>query len=102
MKKAMLFVVFVLCIFSLQSQNWMEFNASESTTPNYEISQSNDSIVKFNVTIPGMFETSIDTFNRVNIKEQTRLDSVGFPEIPVVSLLVAIHDYANINIYSYL
>jgi len=47
-------------------------------------------VVEFEVTIPGMFNTVIDTFNRVNIKEHTKLDSVGFPEVPIVSFLVAI------------
>jgi len=90
MKKSILFVLIVLCFNSIIAQNWMEFTASESTTPDYNILQSNDTIVKFSVFIPGMFETSIDTFNRVNIKEHTRLDSVGFPEITIVSFLVAI------------
>ncbi|HRW21300.1 MAG TPA: C25 family cysteine peptidase, partial [Bacteroidales bacterium] len=97
MKKSILFVLIVLCFNSIIAQNWMEFTASESTTPDYNILQSNDTIVKFSVFIPGMFETSIDTFNRVNIKEHTRLDSVGFPEIPIVSFLVAIPQCDSVN-----
>lgn len=41
MKKLTLFIVFVLCVFTLQSQNWLEFTASESTFPTYNIVQSN-------------------------------------------------------------
>ena len=98
MKKSMLLLVFVLCIFTIKSQNWLEFTASESTVPTYNIIQSNDTIVKFNVVVPGMFETAIDTFNRVNIKEHTRLDSVGYPEIPIVSFLVAIPECDSVNL----
>ncbi len=85
MKKSILIVLVILCFTSLKAQNWMEFAASENTAPNYNVVQSNDTVVKFSVSIPGMFETTIDTFNRINIKEHSRLDSVGFPEIPFVS-----------------
>jgi hypothetical protein len=45
-----------------------------------------------------MFETAIDTFNRVKIKEDTKMDSVGFPEVPIVSFLVAIPDCDSVNL----
>lgn len=100
MKKLILSIAFVLFLASLSAQNWIEFSASETTNPNYNILQSNDTIVKFNVTIPGMFETAIDTFNRVKIKEDTKMDSVGFPEMPVISFLIAIPacDSVKINL----
>nr|NQU91406.1 hypothetical protein [Bacteroidota bacterium] len=97
MKKLTLFIVFVLCVFTLQSQNWLEFTASESTFPTYNIVQSNDTVVKFSVTVPGMFEASVDTFNKVNIKEHARMDSAGYPEMPVVSFLVAIPECDSVN-----
>nr|NQU91883.1 hypothetical protein [Bacteroidota bacterium] len=98
MKKLMLLFAIFLFLASLSAQDWIEFNASETTTPHYDILQSNDTIVKFNVTIPGMFETAIDTFNRVNIKEHTKMDSVGFPEMPIVSFLVAIPACDSVNL----
>jgi len=47
-----------------------------------------------------MFETAIDTFNRVSIEEHTKMDSIGYPEMPIVSFLVAIPvcDSVNLNI----
>ena len=79
MKKSVLLILIAFCFSVLEAQNWTEFTASESTVSSCNIIQSNDTIVKFNVVVPGMFETVIDTFNRVNIKEHTRLDSVGYP-----------------------
>ena len=98
MKKSILFFVIVLCIGSLNAQNWMEFAAAETTTPNYNILKSDDTKVNFNISIPGMFETPIDTFNRVNIKEHARMDSVGYPEMPIISFLVAIPECDSVNL----
>ena len=62
-----------------------------------------------------MFSTVIDTFNRVQVTGHARMDSVGYPEIPIISYLVAIPTcdsvimnielfdsikYSNVNIYS--
>lgn len=86
MKKSVLFLVFVLSVSTLQSQNWLEFTTFESANPTYNILQSNDTIVKFTVTVPGMFESPVDTFIRVIIKEHTKMDSVGFPEMQVMQI----------------
>ncbi|MBC8486407.1 MAG: hypothetical protein H8D45_10250, partial [Bacteroidetes bacterium] len=92
MKARTIISIMLLISLSINSQDWVEFCPSETNTPTYNLLSSTDTLVEFNVIIPGMFETPIDTFNRVNIKEHTRLDSVGFPEIPIVSFLVAIPD----------
>jgi len=97
MKKLMLLSTFVLLLASISAQNWTEFSASETTTPQYDLLQSNDTIVIFVVTIPGMFETAIDTFNRVNIEGHTKMDSIGYPEMPIVSFLVAIPNCDSVN-----
>ena len=59
-------------------------------------------MVEFEVTIPGMLNTVIDTFNRVNIKNHTRFDSLGYPEVPIVSFIVAIPQcdsvYLNVDL----
>lgn len=54
MKKLMLLFAFLLFFVSISAQNWTEFSTSEATTPQYDILQSNDTIVKFNIGIPGM------------------------------------------------
>ncbi len=98
MKTRTIISILLLIGFSTYSQDWVEFCPAETNTPSYNILSSTDTLVEFNVIIPGMFDTPVDTFNRVNIKEHTRLDSVGFPEIPVVSFLVAIPDCDSINL----
>ncbi len=114
MKTKALFIVFIFACFTAYSQDWIEFTASESTKPNYELLESTDTIVEFEIDVPGMYTTVIDTFNRVQIKEHTRMDSVGYPEMPIISYLVAIPacdsvilnielsdsiHYSNMNIY---
>ena len=114
MKTRTLLLALLIISFTVNSQDWIEFKASESTKPNYELLKSTDTIVEFEIIVPGMFETVIDTFNRVQIKEHSKMDSVGFPELPIISYLVAIPTcdsvilnielldsikYTNMNIY---
>ncbi|NCC55358.1 MAG: hypothetical protein EOM11_07750, partial [Erysipelotrichia bacterium] len=100
MKEGTIILFALMCSLAMQAQDFVEFTVSESTNPNYEIITSNDTMVEFNVVVPGMFETAIDTFNRVNIEEHTKMDSVGFPEMPVISFLIATPacDSVNLNI----
>ncbi len=90
MKTRILFLAFTFLHFIVCSQDWVEFSAGESTQPNYELLKSTDTIVEFDIDIPGMFSTEIDTFNRVQIKEHFKTDSAGLPEVPIISYLVAI------------
>ncbi|MCD4698213.1 MAG: hypothetical protein K8S16_18465, partial [Bacteroidales bacterium] len=90
MKRITILLFVVISIITAQTQDFVEFTVSESTKPQYDIITSNDTMVKFNVIVPGMFEAAIDTFMRVNIEEHTKMDSVGYPEMPIVSFLVAI------------
>ncbi len=86
-----------MCVYSLNAQNYVEFMPTGNVAPSTTIIQSNDTIVEFGVIIPGMYETPINSLNHVNVKEHVRLDSVGYPEIPVVSFLVAIPDCDRIK-----
>lgn len=110
--------LFILLFFAFQTtypQTWIEFTKSESTKPFYELLTSTDTIVEFKIVVPGMFSTVIDTFNSVQVTGHARMDSVGHPEIPIISYLVAIPTcdsvimnielfdsirYSNVNIYS--
>ena len=98
MKKIVLSTILVMLAVLLSAQNYVEFTSSEGTAPAYNIISSNDTIVTFNVVVPGMFEASIDTFNRINILEHNNLDSIGFPELPVVTFLVAIPKCDSVNL----
>lgn len=114
MKTRTLLLALLIISFTANSQDWIEFTASESTKPNYVLLKSTNTIVEFEIEVPGMFSTVIDTFNRVQIEEHTRMDSAGFPEMPIISYLVAIPTcdsvilnielldsikYSNMNIY---
>jgi len=98
MKNLTVILVAILFINTIFSQDWVEFTASETTVPSYDLSKSLDTIVEFVLLVPGMFSTAIDSFNRVQIKEHLKLDSVGYPEIPVVSYLVAIPECDSVNL----
>ena len=98
MRNYILFLSFLLTSIIANSQNWIEFTSSESTKPAYNVIISNDTLVKFNVIVPGMFETAIDTFMRINIEEHTKMDSIGYPEMPIVSFLVAIPYCDSVNL----
>ena len=88
----------ILFASTIYSQDWIEFTVSETTVPSYDLSKSLDTIVEFELLVPGMFSTAIDSFNRVQIKEHLKLDSVGYPEIPIVSYLVAIPECDGVNL----
>ncbi|MCD4745789.1 MAG: hypothetical protein K8R58_05775, partial [Bacteroidales bacterium] len=92
MKKFTLIIATLFVVFVSKSQDWIEFSASESTSPQYDVLTSNDTLVEFEINVPGMFSTQIDTFDRVQIKEHLRMDSIGFPELPIISYLTAIPD----------
>lgn len=114
MKKITLILSAILIATASFSQEWMEFTTAETTEPVYELLDSDSLLVKFDVIVPGMYNTEIDTFNRIEIPGHTRMDSIGFPEMPIISYLVAIPTcdsvilnielldsikYSNMNIY---
>nr|NQU90783.1 hypothetical protein [Bacteroidota bacterium] len=90
MKTITIITAFMFVSIFSYSQDWVEFSASESTSPNLTLSTSNDTIVEFEINVPGMYSTEIDSFNRIEILNHFRMDSIGFPEVPVLSYLVAI------------
>jgi len=90
MKNILNILIAMLISSTVFSQDWIEFTASEATVPSYNLSKSLDTVVEFDIMVPGMFSTEIDSFNRVQIKEHLKLDSVGYPEMPIISYFVAI------------
>ncbi|MFW5872489.1 MAG: hypothetical protein ACOCVN_00730, partial [bacterium] len=98
MKRITILLFAFVGLFAAKAQDFVEFTVSESTNPQYDIITSNDTLVKFDVIVPGMFETAIDTFMRVNVKEHAKMDSVGYPEMPIVSFLVAIPACDSVNL----
>jgi len=97
MKRLILLITAFLFALLANAQSWLEFKPSETTEPKYDVITSTDSLVKFTVDVPGLFETEIDSFYRVQIKNHTRMDSVGYPEMPVVSFLVAIPECDSVG-----
>ncbi|MBC8486428.1 MAG: hypothetical protein H8D45_10360 [Bacteroidetes bacterium] len=94
--KTLIFAALIIS-FSANSQDWVEFCPSETIAPTYNQLSSTDTIVEFEVLIPGMYATEVDSFQRVNIPEYVKFDSTGCPEIPVVSFLVAVPECGYVN-----
>jgi len=97
-KNALTLLVMLFISTGLFAEEWISFDGKGETSPNYEIFQSNNSYVEFEIEIPGINSNNVDNYNRVNIPEHTRMDSVGFPEVPVVSYLVAIPECESVNL----
>ena len=98
MKKISLTFFLALFICSVIFANeWVNFSDQGEGTTEYNLIHSTSSSVEFEVDIPGMYSRDIDDYQRVWIKEHTNMDSVGNPEVPVVSFLVAIPECNNIT-----
>ncbi len=98
MKKiSLVLVVLVVFGFTASAEEWLNFNERGESAPIYEVIHSTSSFVEFEVEIPGMKSKEIDNFNRVYIPEHAKMDSVGFPEVPFVSYLIAIPECDNVN-----
>ena len=89
-------VMFVVFCIIANADEWINFNDSEASVPSYDVTNSTSSIVTFELEIPGMNSTDVDAYNRVYIPEHSRMDSVGYPEVPFVSYLVAIPECDNV------
>lgn len=98
MKNILSILIAFIIANSTFTQDWIEFATSDITIPNYSMIKSNDTVVEFEIEVPGMFSTVIDTFNRLEIREHFKMDSAGLPEMPVVSYLMAIPSCDSVNI----
>jgi len=92
-------VVIMLAVFGFtaSAEEWLNFNERGESAPIYDVANSTSSIVEFELEIPGMKSEEIDNFNRVYIPEHAKMDSIGFPEVPVVTYLIAIPECDNVN-----
>jgi hypothetical protein len=79
-------------------QEFIEFTPSETTDVQCNILTSENSMVEFEVNIPGIFTKETDSFRRVEIKDHSRMKMAGSPEVPVLSFLVAIPVCDDVNI----
>lgn len=97
--KNYVFVLFFLAFCSsLKSQEFIEFTSTETIHPTYNVLVSEDTVVEFELQTPGMFVSEEDSFQRIKIEGHFKLDSAGFPEIPVVSFLFAIPECDHVNL----
>ncbi len=99
MKRISLILVIALFISAFgYADEWVNFNDRGESSPIYEVTNSTSSFVEFELEIPGMNSKDIDIYNRVYIPEHTKMDSIGFPEVPVVSYLIAIPECDGVNL----
>jgi hypothetical protein len=92
-----IFLVLFVVNINLRSEEWISFDNSDNITPENIVIQSNNSFVEFEVTIPGMNSNDVNSFQRVSIPEHTKTDSIGNPEVPIISFLIAIPECDNVN-----
>jgi len=88
-------VIALLITMALQqanAQQWTAFNAMDGTEPVCTVNSSTNDSVTFTVQIPGMYSETIDSLHRILIPGHNKMDSVGYPELPVIVFLVAIPD----------
>jgi len=98
-KKISLTVLIVLLASTIAfADEWISFEGKGEGSPEYDILQSNDSYVEFELEIPGMKSIDVESYNRVYIPEHTKMDSVGYPEVPVVSYLIAIPECNSVDL----
>lgn len=90
MKRITLLLLFIFFSCIVISQDWLEFTPMEAVIPECTVITSNDTLVEFEVIIPGLYYTEVDSFYRVEILEHLTFDSTGYPEVPKLSYLVAI------------
>jgi len=93
--KRISFVVIMLVVFCIaaNADEWIGFNERGESAPIYEVENSSSYLVEFELEIPGMNSSDVDIYNRINIPEHTSMDSVGFPEVPFISYLIAISEF---------
>jgi len=99
MKTLLLTTCALIIAISCYSQEWVEFTPATATEPDFTVVSSSDTVVEFNVIIPGMYVTQIDSFQRLSIARHYKTDSVGFPEVPVISCLVAIPQCDSVSLH---
>jgi hypothetical protein len=99
MKKISLILV-VLVVFGVtaSAEEWLNFNERGESAPIYDVTNSTSSLVEFELEIPGMNRKIVNNYHRVRIPEHTRMDSIGFPEVPVITYLIAIPECDNVNL----
>jgi hypothetical protein len=98
MKNFVVLLFIVASGLSSISQKFIEFSSTEAKNPTYNVLVSDDTIVEFELEIPGILVNEIDSFQRIKIEGHFKMDSAGFPEIPVVSFLIAIPECDDINL----
>lgn len=90
MKKVTIYLFAIIVALNSFCQEFIEFEPSDNTEVSYDVLVSDNTMVEFEVELPGIYSNEVDSFIRVEIKNHAKLDSTGFPEVPKLSFLVAI------------
>ena len=82
--------------------DWVSFTKTNPEEPIISLVQSNTQSVEFSVEIPGMFslDKSVEgtTYQRISLMEQSVIQSIGEPELPVIRQLIAIPECTNVDL----
>ncbi len=99
MKKINLAIIILLLMSTFAfADEWINFEGKGEGSPEYDILQSNSSYVEFELEVPGMNSKDVESYNRVYIPEHVKMDSVGYPEVPFVSYLIAIPECNSVDL----
>lgn len=100
-KKFITLVLFVIlsCLLNRSShgqERWIPFTSSTKSKPIFNLHHSNNKSVLFSVETTGMVVHDVlakeKAYQRLTIPDQNKSTEVGFPEIPVISQLIAAPD----------
>jgi len=93
MKKTKTMLFAILLAYNCYAQEFIEFIPSESTDVICNVLVSNNDKVEFDVELPGIFSTEIDSFQRVKVENHTLAKVAGSPEVPILSFLAAVPSF---------
>jgi len=87
---------------SYGQERWVPFTKATECKPIFNLQHSSNENVSFTVETSGMVVRDVlgkeKTYQRLAIPDQNRSTEVGFPEIPVISQLIAIPDCDQVNL----
>lgn len=87
---------------SYGQERWIPFTSSTKSKPIFNLHHSNNENVSFSIEITGMVVRDVlakeKTYQRLAIPDQNKSTEVGFPEIPVISQLIAVPDCEQVNL----
>ncbi len=98
----MLCLTVIITVHTFAQPKWVPFLQQTKTKPTTNLTASNNSTVSFNVQINGMevsnAKAGTTTYQSLSIPDGEVMTKAGFPQVPIISKLIAIPDCDNVTI----